>query len=120
MKHYQASVQTESGAVINLTVKAPDERMALASVKRKDNIFRVLSIAECPAPASMAAVNKRFWVVKAKNMAGNTIEIFVSASSQSNVRTKMEMHSQCAEIVRIDETCESDWLKRKNVNKTLA
>jgi hypothetical protein len=53
-------------------------------------------------------------------MAGNHTEIFVSATSQSNVRTKMEMHSQCAHIIRITETCESDWLKRKNANKTLA
>ena len=120
MKHYQASVQTESGTVINLTVKSPNERLAIASVKRKDSIFRVLSITECEAPASMAAANKRFWVVQAKNMAGNSIELFVSASSQANVRTKMEMHSQCAHIVRIDETCESDWLKRKNAQKTLA
>jgi hypothetical protein len=119
MKHYKASVQTKSGAIINLTVKSGDERLALASVKRKDNIYRVLSIAECPAPASMAAANKRFWVVLAKNMAGDHTEIFVSASSQSNVRTKMKMHSQCAHIVRITETCESDWLKRKNANKTL-
>ena len=117
MKHYRASVQTESGAVISLTVKAPDERLALASVKRKDSIFRVLSIAECPAPASMATANKRFFVVLAKNMAGNHTEIFVSATSQSNVRTKMEMHSQCAQIVRITETCESDWINRKQ--KTL-
>ena len=118
MKHYRASVQTESGAVISLTVKAPDERLALASVKRKDSIFRVLSIAECEAPASMAAANKRFWVVLAESMAADTIEIFVSASSQANVRTKMEMHSQCAHIIRITETCESDWLNRKH--KTLA
>jgi|688.fasta_scaffold1373212_1 hypothetical protein len=120
MKHYEASVQTESGTVINLTVKSPNERLALASVKRKDSIFRVLSITECEAPVSMAAANKRFWVVLAKNMAGNFIEIFVSASSQANVRTKMEMHSQCACIIRMDETCESDWLKRKNAQKTLA
>jgi len=120
MKHYKASVQTESGAIINLTVKSPDERLALASVKRKDSIFRVLSITECEAPVSMAAANKRFWVVLAKNMAGNFIEIFVSASSQANVRTKMEMHSQCGEIVRITETCESDWIRRKNAQKTLA
>jgi hypothetical protein len=120
MKHYRASVQTESGAVINVTVKSPDERLALAAVKRKDSIFRVLSIAECEAPASMATANKRFFVVLAKNMAGNHTEIFVSATSQSNVRTKMEMHSQCAHIIRITETCESDWLKRKNANKTLA
>jgi hypothetical protein len=118
MKHYKASVQTESGAIINLTVKSPDERLALASVKRKDNIYRVLSIAECEAPVSMAVANKRFWIVLAKNMAGNHTEIFVSATSQSNVRTKMEMHSQCAHIVRITETCESDWLNRKH--KTLA
>ena len=118
MKHYRANVQTDSGSVINLTVKAPNERLALASVKRKDSIFRVLSIAECPAPASMATANKRFFVVLAKNMAGNHTEIFVSATSQSNVRTKMEMHSQCAHIVRIMETCESDWLNRKH--KTLA
>jgi hypothetical protein len=117
MKHYRASVQTESGAIINVTVKAPDERLALASVKRKDSIFRVLSIAECEAPASMATANKRFFVVLAKNMAGNHTEIFVSATSQSNVRTKMEMHSQCGEIVRITETCKSDWLNRKQ--KTL-
>ena len=113
MKHYQARVQTESGAVINLTVKALDERLAVASVKRKDSIFRVLSITETEAPASMAAANKRFWVVAAKNMAGDTIEIFVSANSQSNVRNKMEMHSQCAHIIRITETCESDWKARK-------
>jgi len=119
MKHYQASVRAVGGAIIRLTVKAPDQRLALASVKRKDNIESVLSITEVEAPASMAAANKRFWVVQAKNMAGNSIELFVSASSQANVRTKMEMHSQCAHIVRIDETCESDWLKRKNAQKTL-
>ena len=113
MKYYQARVQTESGAVINLTVKASDERLAVAAVKRKDSIFRVLSLTEVEAPASMAVANKRFWIVQAKDMAGNTIEIFVSANSQSNVRTKMEMHSQCAHIVRITETCESDWKKRK-------
>jgi hypothetical protein len=120
MKHYQASVRAVGGAIIRLTVKAPDQRLALASVKRKDNIESVLSITEAEAPASMAAANKRFWVVQAKNMAGNSIELFVSASSQANVRTKMEMHSQCAHIVRIDETCESDWLKRKAAQKTLA
>jgi len=119
MKHYQASVRAVGGAIIRLTVKAPDQRLALASVKRKDNIESVLSITEVEAPASMAAANKRFWVVQAKNMAGNSIELFVSASSQANVRTKMEMHSQCACIIRMDETCESDWLKRKNANKTL-
>jgi len=119
MKHYQASVRAIGGAIIRLTVKAPDQRLALASVKRKDNIESVLSMTEVEAPASMAAANKRFWVVQAKNMAGNSIELFVSASSQANVRTKMEMHSQCACIIRMDETCESDWLKRKNVNKTL-
>jgi hypothetical protein len=120
MKHYQASVRANGGAIIRLTVKAPDERLALASVKRKDNIESVLSIKEVEAPASMAAANKRFWIVLAKDMAGNTIELFVSASSQANVRTKMEMHSQCAHIIRITETCESDWIKRKNANKTLA
>ncbi len=120
MKHYQASVRAIGGAIIRLTVKAPDQRLALASVKRKDNIESVLSITEVEAPASMAAANKRFWVVQAKNMAGNSIELFVSASSQANVRTKMEMHSQCACIIRMDETCESDWIRRKNANKTLA
>ena len=113
MKYYQARVQTESGVIINLTVKALDDRLAVAAVKRKDSIFRVLSIIEVEAPASMAAANKRFWVVVAKNMAGNTIEIFVSANSQSNVRTKMSMHSQCAQIVRVDEICKSDWEARK-------
>jgi hypothetical protein len=119
MKHYEASVRANGGAIIRLTVKAPDQRLALASVKRKDNIESVLSITEVEAPASMAAANKRFWIVLAKNMAGNHTEIFVSATSQSNVRTKMEMHSQCAHIIRITETCESDWLKLKNANKTL-
>ena len=113
MKHYQARVQTESGAVINLTVKALDERLAVAAVKRKDSIFRVISITETEAPASMAVANKRFWIVQAKDMAGDSIELFVTATSQSNIRNKMEMHSQCAHIVRITETCESDWLKRK-------
>ena len=120
MKHYEASVRANGGAIIRLTVKAPDQRLALASVKRKDNIESVLSITEVEAPASMAAANKRFWIVLAESMAADTIEIFVSASSQANVRTKMEMHSQCGEIVRITETCESDWLKRKNAQKTLA
>ncbi len=119
MKHYQASVRAIGGAIIRLTVKAPDQRLALASVKRKDNIESVLSITEVEAPASMAAANKRFWIVQAKNMAGNSIELFVSASSQANVRTKMEMHSQCACIIRMDETCESDWIRRKNAQKTL-
>jgi hypothetical protein len=113
MKHYQASVRASGGAIIRLTVKAPDERLAVASVLRKDNIESVLSLTECEAPASMAVANKRFWIVQAKDMAGDSIELFVTATSQSNIRTKMEMHSQCAHIVRITETCESDWKARK-------
>ena len=62
----------------------------------------------------MASANKRYWVVQAKDMAGKSIELFVTATCQSNVRTKMEMHSQCAHIVRIDETCESDYKSRKS------
>ena len=113
MKHYQASVRAIGGAIIRLTVKAPDEQRALAAVKRKDNIASVLSLTEVAAPASMLSANKRYWVVQAKDMAGKPIEIFATATSQSNIRTKMEMHSQCGQIVRIDETCESDYKERK-------
>lgn len=113
MKHYQASVRAFGGAIICLTVKSPDEKQAIRSIKRKDNIEEVLSLIEVAAPASMAAANKRYWVVYAKDMAGNAIELFATATSQSNIRTKMEMHSQCAHIVRIEETCETDYKARK-------
>ena len=113
MKHYRVSVEVIGGAIIDLTVKAPDERLAIAAVKRKDSIRCILSLTEVEAPASMLSANKRHWIVQAKDMAGDSIEIFVTATSQSNVRTKMSMHSQCAHIVRITETFKSDWEARK-------
>lgn len=113
MKHYRTSVEVIGGAIIDLTVKAPDERLAIAAIKRKDNIRCILSLTEVEAPASMLSANKRHWIVQAKDMAGDSIEIFVTATSQSNVRTKMSMHSRCAQIVRVDETCKSDWEARK-------
>jgi hypothetical protein len=51
-------------------------------------------------------------------MHGSKVELYSTSANQNTVRNKMVSHPKCESIIRIDEVCESEYLKR-SAKKTL-
>lgn len=104
---------TTTGQNIRVVYNTFSEKAAVGAAKRKDDFVELIKVEECEAPISRNQANRRYWVVTCLNMQGKRIELFATSSSQNTLRTKMNMNPHCDTILKIEETCESDYAARK-------
>lgn len=113
MKHYAVTMATTTGQNIRVVYKTFSEKAAGAAAKRKTDFLELIKVEECEAPVSRAKANRRYWVITCLNTQGRRMEIFSTGATQNNIRSKMAMHPHCDTILKIEETCESDYTARK-------
>jgi hypothetical protein len=118
MKHYAITMKMTSGAEIRLVYKALSERSAVAAAHRKLDFQELIKVEQVAQPADITKTNRRFWVIQCKDMHGSKVELYSTSPNQNTVRNKMVSHPKCESIIRIDEVCESEYLKR-SAKKTL-
>ncbi len=117
MKHYAVHMATTTGQNIRTVYRTYSEKAAGAAARRKSDFLSLIKVEEIDAPVSTTKENRRYWVVTCLDIQGKRIELFSTSATQNIVRNKMAMHPRCESIISITETCESDWLNRKQ--KTL-
>lgn len=113
MKHYAVYIKTTTGQNIRVVYNTFSAKSAGAAAKRKTDFLELIKVEECEAPVSRAKANRRYWVITCFNMQGRRLELFSTGATQNNIRTKMAMHPHCDTILKIEETCESDYTARK-------
>ena len=113
MKHYAVYMATTTGQNIRTVYRTYSEKAAGAAARRKSDFLSLIKVEEIEAPVSKTKENRRFWVVTCLNMQGKRIELFSTSATQNTIRNKMAMHPHCDTILKIEETCESDYTARK-------
>lgn len=113
MKHYAVTMATTTGQNIRVVYNTFSAKSAGAAAKRKTDFLELINVEECDAPVSRAKANRRYWVITCLDMQGKRLELFSTSATQNAVRNKMNMHPHCDTILKIEETCESDYTARK-------
>ena len=113
MKHYAVTMATTTGQNIRVVYNTLSAKSAGAAAKRKTDFLELINVEECDAPVSRAKANRRYWVITCLDMQGRRMEIFSTGATQNTIRNKMNMHPHCDTILKIEETCESDYTARK-------
>ena len=113
MKHYAVTMTTTTNQTIRAVYHTSSAKAAAGAAKQKTDFVELIKVEEIEAPVNKNKENRRYWIVTCLNMQGRRIELFATSSSQNTLRTKMNMHPHCDTILKIEETCESDYTSRK-------